>query len=215
MRICVTSSNERRISFALFLGRVCRAAYTLFPPPGTEQKKPGQLCSWKTPRSSARIARRIRPWASSTPRKPFSEGERRSERFRRVAVMLAATESSRGAGQSRQRPCGVTPAWPLFLGPVSARNQQLHVNLNPKGQSPSWSRTSRRVSPNTPEAWAVLQHGENVVAEPSKQEIDARAYQLWEQAGGPEGRESEFWHLAEQELRNKDKGSPTRTPDTL
>ena len=53
------------------------------------------------------------------------------------------------------------------------------------------------------------------MAEPSKQEIDARAYQLWEQAGRPENREAEFWHLAEQELRNKDKGSPTRTPDTL
>ena len=57
--------------------------------------------------------------------------------------------------------------------------------------------------------------GENLMAEPSKQEIDARAYQLWEQAGRPEDREAEFWHLAEQELRNEDKGSPTRTPDTL
>jgi Protein of unknown function (DUF2934) len=55
----------------------------------------------------------------------------------------------------------------------------------------------------------------NAVAEPKKQEIDARAYQLWEQAGRPEGREAEFWHLAEQELRNEDKASPTRTPDTL
>jgi hypothetical protein len=62
---------------------------------------------------------------------------------------------------------------------------------------------------------AVLQLGENVVAEPSKKEIDARAYQLWEQAGRPEGREAKFWHLAEQELRNEDNGSPTRTPDTL
>jgi hypothetical protein len=53
------------------------------------------------------------------------------------------------------------------------------------------------------------------MAEPSKQEIDARAYQLWEQAGRPEGREDEFWHLAEQELRNEDNASPTRTPDTL
>jgi hypothetical protein len=53
------------------------------------------------------------------------------------------------------------------------------------------------------------------MAEPSKQEIDARAYQLWEQAGRPEDREAEFWQLAEQELRNEDKGSPTRTPDTL
>ena len=61
----------------------------------------------------------------------------------------------------------------------------------------------------------MLQFGENVVAEPSKQEIGARAYQLWEQAGRPDGREAEFWQLAEQELRNEDKGSPTRTPDTL
>ena len=72
----------------------------------------------------------------------------------------------------------------------------------------------RRYVPNMPEG-AVLQLGENVVAEPSKREIDARAYQLWEQAGRPEGREAEFWRLAEQELRNEDKGSPTRTPDTL
>jgi DUF2934 family protein len=51
--------------------------------------------------------------------------------------------------------------------------------------------------------------------EPSKQEIDARAYQLWEKAGRPEGREDEFWHLAQQEPRNEDKSSPTRTPDAL
>ena len=48
--------------------------------------------------------------------------------------------------------------------------------------------------------------------EPNKQEIEARAYKLWEQAGRPEDREAEFWQLAEQELRNEDKSSPTRTP---
>ena len=31
----------------------------------------------------------------------------------------------RGAGQSRQRPCGVTPAWPLSCGRSRARNQPL------------------------------------------------------------------------------------------
>ena len=56
---------------------------------------------------------------------------------------------------------------------------------------------------------------EEVMAEPSKEEIEARAYQLWEQAGKPVGREKEFWRLAEQELRNEDKSSPVRTPDTL
>ena len=60
-----------------------------------------------------------------------------------------------------------------------------------------------------------MQRVESVVAEPTKQDIDARAYQLWERAERPEGREEEFWHLAEQELRNEDKASPLHTPDSL
>jgi Protein of unknown function (DUF2934) len=54
-----------------------------------------------------------------------------------------------------------------------------------------------------------------MMPEPSKQEIEARAYQLWEKAGRPQDREEEFWHLAQQELRNENKSSPVRTPDTL
>ena len=42
-----------------------------------------------------------------------------------------------------------------------------------------------------------------------------RAHELWEQAGKPEGRDEEFWHLAEQELWDADKASPLRTPDNL
>ncbi|MCC8948237.1 DUF2934 domain-containing protein [Bradyrhizobium sp. Arg62] len=42
--------------------------------------------------------------------------------------------------------------------------------------------------------------------------VAARAYQLWEKAGKPEGRDEEFWRLAEQELINEDKGSPLRPP---
>ncbi|WP_094193608.1 DUF2934 domain-containing protein [Bradyrhizobium viridifuturi] len=45
--------------------------------------------------------------------------------------------------------------------------------------------------------------------------VAARAYELWEKAGKPEGRDEEFWCLAEQELLNEDKSSPLRTPDTL
>ena len=67
-----------------------------------------------------------------------------------------------------------------------------------------WSSTVLPISPRS-----------NAMPEPTKQEIEARAYQLWERAGQPEDREAEFWHLAEQELRNQDKSSPTRTPDTL
>jgi hypothetical protein len=50
---------------------------------------------------------------------------------------------------------------------------------------------------------------------PIDEAVAARAYELWEKAGKPEGRDEEFWHLAEQELLNEDKGSPRRTPDTL
>lgn len=50
---------------------------------------------------------------------------------------------------------------------------------------------------------------------PTKTEIERRAYLLWQQAGEPKGKDQEFYHLAEQELRNEDKSSPLRTPDNL
>jgi hypothetical protein len=53
------------------------------------------------------------------------------------------------------------------------------------------------------------------MSQPSEEEIRKRAHQLWEQNGKPAGRAEDFWHLAEQELRNEDQSSPLRTPDTL
>jgi heat shock protein HspQ len=50
---------------------------------------------------------------------------------------------------------------------------------------------------------------------PSRIEIVRRAYQLWQEAGEPQGKDEEFYYLAEQELRNEDKSSPLRTPDNL
>jgi Protein of unknown function (DUF2934) len=50
---------------------------------------------------------------------------------------------------------------------------------------------------------------------PTEKQTVRRAYELWEQAGKPEGRDQEFYHLAEQELRDSDKSSPLRTPDNL
>ena len=50
---------------------------------------------------------------------------------------------------------------------------------------------------------------------PKRMDVVRRAYELWEQAGRPEGRDQEFYLLAEQELRNADKSSPLRTPDDL
>lgn len=45
------------------------------------------------------------------------------------------------------------------------------------------------------------------MAESLEREIAARAYRLWKDAGQPKGRD--------EELRNEDKSSPLRTPDTL
>ena len=53
------------------------------------------------------------------------------------------------------------------------------------------------------------------MAKPREEDIRERARKIWEQNGKPEGRDDEFWRLAEQELRNEDKASPLRTPDTL
>jgi hypothetical protein len=50
---------------------------------------------------------------------------------------------------------------------------------------------------------------------PTPDEITKRAFEIWEKNGQPEGRNEEFYHLAEQELRNRNKSSPLRTPDNL
>jgi hypothetical protein len=50
---------------------------------------------------------------------------------------------------------------------------------------------------------------------PSEVLIIRRAYQLWQEAREPEGKDDEFYNLAEQELRNEDKSCPLRTPDNL
>jgi Protein of unknown function (DUF2934) len=47
------------------------------------------------------------------------------------------------------------------------------------------------------------------------EQIIKRVYEIWEKNNKPEGRDEEFYHQAEQELRNEDKPSPLRTPDNL
>lgn len=40
-----------------------------------------------------------------------------------------------------------------------------------------------------------------MMAFPTDDQIRDRARQLWEQAGRPDGRNDEFWHLAEKQLQ--------------
>jgi DUF2934 family protein len=51
---------------------------------------------------------------------------------------------------------------------------------------------------------------------PIKIQVERRAYELWQQAGEPKGRDQEFYHQAEQELQGADEKDPShRTPDNL
>lgn len=43
---------------------------------------------------------------------------------------------------------------------------------------------------------------------PKHMDIVRRAYELWQEAGQPAGKDQEFYHQAEEELRNKDKPPP-------
>jgi Protein of unknown function (DUF2934) len=45
------------------------------------------------------------------------------------------------------------------------------------------------------------------MAHPTEEQIRKRAFELWEQAGKPEGREDEFWHQAQRELQGTEEGS--------
>jgi len=38
---------------------------------------------------------------------------------------------------------------------------------------------------------------------PNDEQIRTRAHELWEQAGKPEGKDDEFWHLAERDLMER------------
>jgi len=55
------------------------------------------------------------------------------------------------------------------------------------------------------------------MAKPARIEVVRRAYELWEQAGKPEGRDQEFYHQAERELQGSDeRGDPAKgSPDDI
>jgi Protein of unknown function (DUF2934) len=48
------------------------------------------------------------------------------------------------------------------------------------------------------------------MAYPTDEQIRERAYQLWEQVGRPDGRADEFWHMAEQDLVDEERGAMRR-----
>jgi hypothetical protein len=52
------------------------------------------------------------------------------------------------------------------------------------------------------------------MAQPTEEQIRKRAFELWEQAGKPEGREDEFWNQAQRELQGAEgRGDPNKGAD--
>ena len=66
---------------------------------------------------------------------------------------------------------------------------------------------------SSPQAGVVLRIRRKHMAEHTKVQVIHRAYEPWEQAGKPEGRDDEFYHQAERELQSAD--SPKETPDDV
>ena len=50
---------------------------------------------------------------------------------------------------------------------------------------------------------------------PSQKDIERRAYQLWEDAGQPKGRDQEFYLEAERQLKEERIRHELKTPDNL
>ena len=53
------------------------------------------------------------------------------------------------------------------------------------------------------------------MSDPTEEQIRARAHQLWELAGQPEGRGDEFWHQAERELKDDATSNPDEKSETF
>jgi hypothetical protein len=53
------------------------------------------------------------------------------------------------------------------------------------------------------------------MSNPSQDQIRTRAHQLWELAGQPAGREDEFWHEAERELKDGATNNPDEKSETF
>lgn len=71
----------------------------------------------------------------------------------------------------------------------------------------------------TPRQWLVRAHlwfpGETQMANPAQKDVERRAYQLWQEAGQPEGRDQDFYLEAERQLREALVQHELKTPDNL
>ena len=97
----------------------------------------------------------------------------------------------------------------LSEGTVGAFSPYL---LGPRDLNPiTWSARTVQSEIRRPGACLKRQESMNMAA-PTQEQIIHRAYELWEQAGKPEGRDQEFYHQAEKEFNDGFGHEPTVLP---
>jgi hypothetical protein len=94
----------------------------------------------------------------------------------------------------------------LEMGTELARKALAEVSRSDPAPAPA-TPPSSSATPSATEAPAT--------AGPAEKDVQVRAYQLWEQAGCPEGRDKEFYFQAEQEQRDRGKPGRTRASDLI
>jgi hypothetical protein len=86
---------------------------------------------------------------------------------------------------------------------MDPRKLQHQVELAERAASVvSDQNTAQRLRAFAEDARKILQR--QLTAMRRKREVRARAYELWDQAGRPSGRDQEFWFRAEDELQDKE-----------
>ncbi|WP_235885977.1 DUF2934 domain-containing protein [Bradyrhizobium niftali] len=88
-----------------------------------------------------------------------------------------------------------------FADEIKGRLDQLHAAM-------LGEQTSRP-------AFEAAPHWEVHMTHAYEDDIRARAYKLWEEAGKPEGRMDEFWYEAERQIKAEQVKHELKTPDTL
>jgi Protein of unknown function (DUF2934) len=98
----------------------------------------------------------------------------------------------------------------------AAWNREQADDLNPRTSFPadSWPARTPPLSPEAPRGEPVPSR-EDRMAHVYEDDIRARAYKLWDEAGRPKGRMDEFWQKAERQLEEEQVKRELKTPDTL
>jgi hypothetical protein len=65
--------------------------------------------------------------------------------------------------------------------------------------------TSRKVQGSTKTRESVPQAQRSAAGGPAPEKIAARAYEIWQESGRPEGKDAENWYRAERELSSRAK----------